>query len=261
MARLAVRLLGRRRLRNILLSASDHAVADWQQITAVRDDVARNCLAGDGIEIGALHVPLRMPRSARVRYVDRKGNPGLREDFPELKDRPFVTVDVVDDGETLHSFEDSSLDFVVANHFIEHTQDPIGTLEAQCRVLREHGILFIVAPDRRFTFDRDRTPTTLEHVLRDHAEGPAWSRHDHYREWVRLVERFDPDDVQARARKLDDEGASIHFHNWDFEGFLELVLHCRDALNLPVALEHAQMNGAEFLLVMRKTTLAALAST
>jgi SAM-dependent methyltransferase len=249
---LAVRGLGRPRLRNVLLDACVRATAEAEQTRAVRDDLARRLLAGDGIEIGALHVPLRMPPGARVRYVDRKRNDGLGDDFPELDGAQFVTVEVVDDGETLGTFADASLDFVVANHFIEHTEDPIGTLVSQFRVLRDGGILFMVVPDRRFTLDRDRAATTLVHLRRDHAQGPKWSRRDHYREWVRLVERFDPPDVEARAETLDVECASIHFHTWEFEGFLGFLELVRDEFDIPLRLEHAQLSGEEFLLVMRK---------
>lgn len=50
----------------------------------IREDVALRFLQGDGIEIGALDFPLRLPRGARVRYVDYLDGPGLRELTPIL---------------------------------------------------------------------------------------------------------------------------------------------------------------------------------
>src|SRR3989442_7436059 len=47
-----------------------------------RKMIARAYLRGDGIEIRALHDPLRVPRAARGRYVDRRGVGDLREDLP-----------------------------------------------------------------------------------------------------------------------------------------------------------------------------------
>ena len=38
-------------------------------------------------------------------------------------------VDVVDDAQTLATFPDESVDFVIANHVLEHLEDPIGALE------------------------------------------------------------------------------------------------------------------------------------
>jgi hypothetical protein len=65
-----------------------------------------------------------------VRYVDRKDVGELRREYPELADEELVDVDVVDDGETLGTVADSSQDFVVASHVLEHAQDARGTLES-----------------------------------------------------------------------------------------------------------------------------------
>ena len=126
-----------------------------------RRRLARRFLHGAGLEIGALHRPLYVPPAARVRYVDRMDNSGLRDHYPELDDEALVEVDVVDDGETLATQADTSADFIVANHFIEHTQDPLGTLENHLRVLRPGGVLYLAVPDRRRSFDVDRPPRRL----------------------------------------------------------------------------------------------------
>ena len=80
-----------------------------------------------------------------------------------------------------------SQDFIIANHFIEHTEDPIGTIKRFLTVLRPQGILYMAVPDKRFTFDLERPLTSLEHLLRDHTEGPEWSRESHFREWAQFV--------------------------------------------------------------------------
>jgi len=95
---------------------------------ARRREVSARFLQGTGIEIGALHYPLWVdPDRARVRYVDRLTVPELREQYPELSAYALVEVDVVDDGETLSSFADSTLDFVIGNHMLEHCENPLGT--------------------------------------------------------------------------------------------------------------------------------------
>jgi SAM-dependent methyltransferase len=232
--------------------ARDAVLRRGADVRTIRGDIAGRYLHGDGIEIGALDIPLQMPAGARVRYVDRKDLAGLRADFPNLADRAFVDVDVVDDGERLATFAPASLDFVVANHMIEHTEDPIGTLEAHVRVLRPGGVLYLAVPDRRRTFDAVRERTPRAHHLRDREEGPAWARRDHYRDWVRLVERFDEADVEARAAQLEAERASIHFHVWELEDFLALVTACRAELGLPAHIVHVQANHHEFVVVLRK---------
>ena len=47
-------------------------------------------LHGNGIEIGALHRPLDVPRTAHVTYVDRLPEPVLRSHYPELSGEAFA---------------------------------------------------------------------------------------------------------------------------------------------------------------------------
>ena len=116
------------------------------------------------MEVGALHQPLPVPDRAHVAYVDRLPLNELRRHYPELDGYDLVEPDILDDGESLGSLADGSQDFVIANHFIEHTQDPLGTIANHLRVLRPGGILYMAVPDKRFTFDRDRPPTTIDHL-------------------------------------------------------------------------------------------------
>ena len=102
--------------------------------------------------------------------------PQLRQHYPELSQVDLVNVDIVDDGESLATISDGSMDFVVANHFIEHCQDPIRALTNHFRVLKTGGILFLALPDKRFTFDKDRPVTPNAHLYQDHEIGPAQSR-------------------------------------------------------------------------------------
>ncbi len=108
---------------------------------------------------------------------------------------------------------------MVANHVLEHAEDPIAALGHLVRVLVPGGVLFLTLPDARHTFDAMRQRTTIEHVLRDHHDGPEVSREQHYREWA-YVECLPEDDVAERVAQFARERARHHFHVW------ELVLLC-----------------------------------
>ena len=232
-----------------------------REIRAVRHALARRYLKGEGVEIGALYVPLRMPRGARVRYVDRMTVGELRAEYPELRHRDLVAVDLVDDGEVLTSIADASLDFVIANHFIEHTENPIGTLVNHLRVLRPGGVVYMAVPDKRHTFDVNREVTPLDHLWRDYREGPAWSRAGHFEEWVRIVEGVAEEEVGRRARTLDRAGFSIYYHVWTSDAFVAFLVDCAGA-RLPFELEAFQRVHHEFIAILRKQGRApAVAST
>jgi SAM-dependent methyltransferase len=219
-----------------------------------RRRLARRYLRGEGLEVGALHLPLRLPRGAHVRYVDRMNVEALQSHYPELAGEKLVAVDVIDDGERLATQADASADFIIANHFIEHTEDPIGTLANHLRVLRSGGILYLAVPDRRRTFDSDRPATPLEHLINDHRQGPASSRRAHQEEWARLVERVPEIEVPARVAALEQTDYSIHFHVWAPGEFRELLDHARKAEALPFAIEAVQPNEHEFIVILRRTT-------
>jgi SAM-dependent methyltransferase len=231
----------RRGLRDRLLADPD--------FKTVREDLAARYLRGEGLELGALNLPLRLPAAARVRYVDRKPVP--EADWPEMAGQGFAPVEVVDDAQTLATIPDASQDFVVANHVLEHLEDPIAALEAFARVLRPGGIAFIALPERH-TLDAGRELTTIDHLLTDHAEGPAASRPGHYEDWVRNVERFDDADVAARARELDAKDDSIHFHVFSRHSWTRLLLQLREHAGLPFDVELVQANGDEFVTLLRR---------
>jgi SAM-dependent methyltransferase len=238
----------RRRLRDLVLrpGAGDRFV--------VREDLARRYLTGKGIEIGAGFWPLRVPPGVSVSYVDRLS----REDLvranravavgANLDPGAIPPVDVVDDAERLEKVGDASQDFVVANHFLEHAEDPITALGNLLRVLRPNGVLYLTLPDARRSFDAGRPRTSVEHLLRDHDEGPQASRQEHYEEWARHIEGTPEDQVPARAAEFARDGAKHHFHVWELEDFLALLR----AVELPCDLELAQANHEEFAVILRR---------
>jgi SAM-dependent methyltransferase len=223
---------------------------DLKTIHAAREALAATFLKGTGIEIGALHQPLPLPESAAVKYVDRMTAADLRRQYEDLASVPLVETDIIDNGETLATITDGSQDFVVANHFIEHCQNPIRTFQNLCRVLKPGGVLFMAVPDKRFTFDIDRPPTSVEHLLRDYREGPEWSKRQHFEEWSRLVNKRAEAGVDEEVRHLINIDYSIHFHVWSAGDLLELVQTLRQFV--PFELELFMRNGPESLLIMRK---------
>jgi predicted SAM-dependent methyltransferase len=221
---------------------------------AKRRDVAARYLAGEGLEIGALHYPLWTdPARARVRYVDRLTVPELRRQYPELDTYDLVSVDVVDDGETLATFADGSLDFIVGNHMLEHCENPLGTIRSHLRKVRPGGTLYYAVPDKRMSFDVDRPLTPFEHLVRDDREGPQGSRLAHFREWAELVNKQrTPADLEENVRKLLEMNYSIHFHVWDAATYSDFLDRARGYLGGAFRVEHLEQNDTEIITVLRR---------
>jgi hypothetical protein len=88
----------------------------------------------------------------------------------------------------------------------------------------------------------------VEHLLRDHRDGPEVSRREHYEECARLIEGHGGENLTRRVREMETEGLRPHFHVWEpviFAGFLA-------ALDLPFRLELLQASAGEFLVVMHR---------
>ncbi|MCP5553617.1 MAG: methyltransferase domain-containing protein [Akkermansiaceae bacterium] len=231
-----------------LKSASPLLVSD--DFLGKRKVLAGTYLTGTGLEIGALHNPLPVPDHVTVRYADRFDTATARASYPELAAFDLVEVDFVCDGETLDTVPDASQDFVIANHVLEHCEDPIGALLNWCRVLVRGGILFVTVPDLRYTFDFRRPATPYAHLLVDHADGPERQNLQTYREWHTLVDvAEDPD---TAARKSAQDRINIHFHAWTQAEILELLLNLRREQGVPMELECALGGGGEVVCVLRK---------
>jgi SAM-dependent methyltransferase len=138
----------------------------------VRKEIASQYIVGEGIEVGALNAPLEVPNGAKVKYVDRMSATDLRQQYPELSALGVLDPEIIDDGEKLLSLQNNTYDFVIANHMIEHCQNPMGAIQNFLRVLKVGGILYMGVPNKHYTFDRDRPLTTLDHLVKDYQEGP-----------------------------------------------------------------------------------------
>jgi predicted SAM-dependent methyltransferase len=241
-----------------------HERDEWRRIAKkVRDFASRRYLRGQGIEIGGLYKPLALYEGAKAKYVDRLSEEEMRRWLssdevrrchPDLVDQPRVSVDIVDDGETLRSIADGSLDFVIANHVIEHTHNPIATVETFLRVLKPGGIVFMAIPDKRHTFDRKREVTPFAHIREDYLRGPEWSARAHYEDWARNVREFPDEEAMSRyVETAVAERENIHFHVWTQTEMLEMFIAMRREFAFPLEMEAAIQNGYEVVVVLRKS--------
>ncbi len=237
-----------------LTTSPPSAKRSTRQANRTREPLSHIFLHGHGLEIGALNNPLSVPSNAKTKFVDRLPTEELKKLYIDVDPKSIRHVDIVTDGETLKDVPDNSEDFVIANHMIEHCEDPIGTMRHMLRVLKVGGIFFMTLPDKRFTFDKNREVHSFDHVKRDFLEGPQISRKQHYIEWLRDVEGIkDENEIESRANKLAAERANIHFHAWDEAAMMEMLARMQSELGFKVDVEIMSRTGLEVIFVMRKT--------
>ena len=228
--------------------------------THVRGDLADKFLHGSGLEIGALQRPLPMPARCRVTYVDRMPLADLLLHYPELRGLPIQKPDLIDDGETLAQVAPDSQDFVVANHFLEHCENPIETLLNFARVLKPGGVLYMAVPDKRFTFDIDRPVTGYAVLKATFQQGHRPDREALYAEWAAFVNRAPQAEVAAAAQKLLNERYSIHFNVWALSNLIDFLQQGIREFELPFNLEWLASSENEVIVILRKSRADADAS-
>lgn len=122
--------------------------------------------AASVLEIGALDRPVVTPDVADVRYLDHLDTPGLKAKYgadPAVRKDRIVDVGYVWNGGPMSAAigDGRRFDLVVASHVFEHLADPVGWLLDARNLLADDGRIFLVLPDRRFTFDIKRSDSTL----------------------------------------------------------------------------------------------------
>jgi SAM-dependent methyltransferase len=207
------------------------------------------------LEVGAGDRPFPVPSHVRVFYGDIRDATSIQDYFKTADVRSGSAID----AQTFAGIADNSFDFVISAHVIEHLRDPIGSIVNAIRVLRPDGIHILVVPDMRFTFDRNRPETTVEHTLRDYEDGGESTCQQAYVEHLRYVhpeltsQHYSEAEIQTQSaenarrwREFD-----VHFHAWTREGFESLLTAAARYTSFVV--EEAVSAVNENIFVLRKT--------
>jgi SAM-dependent methyltransferase len=146
-------------------------------------DLAHYLLDGlRGIEIGgSAHNPFGL-KTLNVDYTDELTEFKLGE---IQMCGEFRKVDIVSAGDDL-PFKDNVWDFVISSHAIEHFYDPVKTVKEWLRVVKPGGYVYIIAPHKERTFDRDRPRTPLAEIVdrHDNPNPPVPMTYIHHSVWI-----------------------------------------------------------------------------
>jgi SAM-dependent methyltransferase len=125
------------------------------------------------IELGPSHAPI-VPKADGwdVHVVDHAPREELVEKYdgqPGVDTQRIEEVDVVWRNGSLHEAfppaTHGTFDAVVASHVIEHVPDLLGLLVSLERLLRFRGLVTLVVPDKRLTFDFFKPLSTTSDLL------------------------------------------------------------------------------------------------
>jgi SAM-dependent methyltransferase len=179
-------------------------------------DLIPGLLRGKGVEIGAFKTPL--PGITPVyldRFAEYAGERTLADYYGDACSIPFA---------------DSSLDYVATSHVLEHVANPLAALREWYRALRHGGVVYLVVPDRRKTFDHPRALTSVEHMRDDFLRGTTQVDGTHIDdfafgvEWALFSPHCPPAEAPAAREALaagyrhaiaHGQEINIHFHTFE----------------------------------------------
>jgi len=222
-----------------------------------REDL-KKYISGTGIEIGALQNPLDLDGLSikDIKYVDKVDLDELRRHYPELRDVVIKEPDVIDDAQLLENISNDSLDFIIANHLIEHLENPLLAIKNWSERLKTDGIIFLAVPDKQHTFDKDRALTSNQHLQDDYdasIEALKTRNAQHYRAWVKNIQGKSGDLARQEVTRLQDINYSIHYHVWTYKTFRQFLDHLINNHKLPIKIEdYTKTIGNEFIFILKK---------
>ncbi len=242
-------------LKAVLMNGEEHSVnlstpaqaTDENAVNFSRKEIGLKYIRGAGLELGALHNPVQVdPRKAKVTFVDKYDMQKLQDLYPEIPQETLVANFLVGDGQTLQGFADNGQDFIIANHVIEHFDNPLLALKNIFRVVKPGGIVYLAVPDKRHTPDITRELTSFEHLHKEYLAGSETNRATHFEEWAMSWDGLkDIAAIQKRALELMNVDYSIHFHVWTCDTFFDFLFQARKTLELPFEIEFFYRNPAE----------------
>lgn len=211
---------------------------------------AHRLCKGKGLEIGALHRPFDL--DAHVNYLDYEKTASLRKDY---KNDPRVgdirQVQVVWKESHYPFFDDGAFDFVINSHVLEHVCNPGRAIEEWLRIIGPGGVLYMVVPDKNYTFDRPREITPLEHLMEEFHTKTQLITRPHYEDYVRNREGGKVGkDAEVVIETAFERQSSIHVHTFTKDSLREFLETLTRHLNFKI--EHFEAQNMHIHVALRK---------
>ncbi|EIJ41615.1 putative glycosyltransferase [Beggiatoa alba B18LD] len=218
-------------------------------------------LHGQGLEIGALHLPALLPDTCELVYADAISREQAQQIFSELNPAELVTVDyVLDlDKDGLGMFPRQSFDFVICAGVLEDTANPIKALRGIFRVLKTGGYAVLAVPDKRYGSDKNRELTPFSHLLQAYQENVCAVTDTQYLDFFKHI-HADVFNNTRREEELAEHLAHVRRRRenvqvWDslsFEHCLRQTLEILDIQAIPVYTHTGDENQLEYFAVWQK---------
>lgn len=186
---------------------------------------------GRGLEISPGSAPLiRREDAGDLIYCDKVGGDAWTSTYG--KHGEMMKTDITLGTKRLDEvFPAAHFDYVVSSHVLEHIPDFVGFFKSVETVLKPNGDLVMIVPDKRYTFDILREPSSIEQIERAHKLQLVHPSDDMIRDFFTHIDHaataeglwagthqpkpsFSADRVEERLSQINPE--TIDLHCWVF---------------------------------------------
>lgn len=207
--------------------------------------VATYCI-GQGIEVGPGFRPYAPATAVLVdKFISHSNQP--------------IPLDVQADAARL-PFRESTLDYLVSAHVLEHHPDVLAMLNEWQRVLRDGGVLLLMLPHAERTWDRGRPLADYDHHVAELGSPFDADNPDHWDDFesISLMQgiHYWASETGARTpvgewnRRWIAERGLIHYHAWTQHEMVQILVSA--GMTILTVLERMPDRGDTFLVVARK---------
>ncbi len=230
-----------------------------KRIYNIRDDFASRYINGKGYEIGAQNSPLSCQNAKKVTYIDYLSKDEISQKY-QIPINECVNVDIIADANDLTRMSSNTASFVIANHVLEHSPNPVKAVLGWLRILQPGGILFLTLPNYRSNeFDFEKSPTEISHFIQDYQK--AFNNEDistvHINEHVRIIDGIDPENdselFNQRCNELIQSNLHTHYHVFNKKNSLDLFKFIHRKTPIKICNYLCFTNGFELLFIIEKS--------
>lgn len=187
------------------------------------------------LEVGAFSTPTVDPSEAEVRFLDHYSTEELRAMAEADGGDPasISPVDYVCPTDDYAAVAGETFDVLIACHVLEHVDCLIRWLLTVRALIRDGGLLFLVLPDKKKSFDRFRPDTPISHLLFEHLAPDRDASSIHNFETVLYYDETYIGGENDPRKRLDPEKLKqgitashpgVHRHVFQYETFAGKIL-------------------------------------
>jgi len=119
-------------------------------------------------------------------------------------------------------------EFILCSHMLEHSANPLKATKEFIRALKDGGIILIVLPDSRYTFDHNRQVTDFSHLVTDYKNNMGEDDLSHVDEILKLhdlsMDLHAGSPTQFRERSLSNyKNRCLHQHVFNLDMMKKLA--------------------------------------